>query len=86
VACAAALVLGYGSRAAAGSADDCRAFHRECTDAKAAGFGYAGICHVEQLECRADGDVRVPAPASREVPRDERRDPERADGERSIGP
>jgi hypothetical protein len=51
------------STVAAASAEDCRTFHDECTEARNAGYRDAGICNV-----------------------DDRHDPERAVGERSIGP
>ena len=83
---AAMLLTGKSRPAAGASATDCRTFHQECMDAKAAGYRDVGICHVEQLECRADGDdVSIPRP-SYEAPVQEGRDPERAVGERAIGP
>ena len=68
--CAAVFVIGRSHRAAAGSAEDCRAFHQECTDARAAGYRDAGICHVERLECPAERDTSVPQ-RSHKVPDDD---------------
>ena len=31
--------------------DDCRNFHRQCREARAAGDTTPGICNVERLEC-----------------------------------
>jgi hypothetical protein len=67
------------------SRSDCRAFHQECTEARAAGYRDVGICNVERLECPADHDARVPEP-SREGRDDDGYDPERAVRDRSIGP
>jgi len=84
-ACAAVLLMGESRPAAAASAEDCREFHQECTEAKAAGYSDVGICHVERLECRADRneDVRK---RSHETRDDDGDDPERSTGERAIGP
>jgi len=84
-ACAGVLLIGASRPAGAASADDCRAFHQECTEAKAAGYHDPGICNVERLECRADRDVSVPRQPD-EARQDDRPDPERSFGERSIGP
>src|ERR687888_2796116 len=84
-ACAAVLLMGESRPAAAASAEECRAFHQECTEARAAGYRDVGICNVERLECPADRDVSVPR-RSREGRDDDGHDPERAVGERSIGP
>src|SRR5207249_10538656 len=64
----------------AASAQDCRAFHQECMEARAEGYRDVGICNVERLECSADR-VRVPE-QSRERRDDDRNDAERAVGER----
>ena len=79
-ACTAVLVVGARRPVAAASAEDCREFHRECTEARAAGYHDVGICNVERLECPADRDAGVPK-RSHEAPDDNRDDPER-----SIGP
>ena len=78
-------VIGHSWRAEAASAQDCRAFHQECMEARAEGYRDVGICNVERLECSADHDVRVPE-QSRERRDDDRNDAERAVGERSVGP
>ena len=83
-ACAAVLLMGE-RRPAAASAEDCRKFHQECTEARAAGYSDVGICHVERLECPADRDADVPK-RSHEARDDDGDDPERSIGERSIGP
>ena len=83
-ACAALLFTGE-RRPAAASAEDCREFHQECTEARAAGYSDAGICHVERLECSADRDAGV-STQSHETRDDDGDDPERSMGERSIGP
>ena len=84
---AAAVVTVACSSAHAASPELCDQFHRECTEARAAGYRDVGICHVEQLECPADvnDDARVPKP-SRGPAADEQADPERSYGERHIGP
>jgi len=84
-ACAALFLMGESRSAAAASAQDCRAFHQECTEARAAGYREVGICNVERLECPADRDASVPK-RSREGRDDDGHDPERAVRERSIGP
>jgi len=81
----AGFLMGASHPAAGASAEDCRAFHQECTEARAAGYRDVGICNVERLECPADPEVGVPK-QSHEAPGDDGRDPERAVGERSIGP
>ena len=58
-ACAVVLLTARSSPGAA-SAENCRAFHRECTEAKAAGYRDVGICHVERLVCPGDRDAGVP--------------------------
>ena len=68
------LVVG---RAATGSDADCRAFHRDCVEARAAGYPNPGICNVERLECPHGPVVRVPRP-SYESQGDDRSHPERA--------
>ena len=85
VGAAAAVFLMGESRPAAASPEDCRVFHQECTEARAAGYRDAGICNVERLECPADRDASVPK-RSREGRDGDGRDPERAVRERSIGP
>ena len=80
----AAFLMGE-SHPAAASAEDCRTFHQECTEARAAGYRDVGICNVERLECPVDRDVGFPK-RSHEARDDDGHDPERAVGERSIGP
>jgi hypothetical protein len=73
--------------ARAGSPELCDQFHRECTEARAAGHQDVGIFHVERLECPADadGDTRGVKPSHQ--PRDdERTDRERSYGEHDGGP
>ena len=84
---AAGVLLVACSSARAGSPELCDQFHRECTEARAAGYQDVGICHVERLECPADadGDTRG-AKSSYEPRNDERADPERSHGERDVGP
>jgi hypothetical protein len=77
-ACAALLLMGE-RRPAAASAEDCREFHQECTEARAAGYSDAGICHVERLECADDGDADVNK-RSHETRGDDGDDPERSSG------
>jgi len=84
-ACAAVLLAVGKHPAAAASAEDCEVFHRECTEARAAGYHDVGICKVERLECRADRDAAV-LKWSHAARQDDGHDVERADGERSIGP
>jgi hypothetical protein len=84
-ACAALFVGSPQKRAAAGSVDDCRAFHRECTDATDAGYSDPGICHVEMLECPGDPEP-VPPRASPKARIDGSDDSERSFGECRIGP
>jgi hypothetical protein len=50
------------------------------TEARAAGYSDAGICHVERLECPGDHGADV-SKRSHEARDDDRNDPER-----SIGP
>jgi len=69
----------------AASAEDCRTFHQECTEARGAGYRDVGICNVERLECPTEGDARVPEPSHRARDGDQQ-DPEASSGERSIGP
>ena len=45
--------------AIAASDEDCRKFHAECREAKAAGFRDVGICNVERLECPRGGAERT---------------------------
>jgi len=75
------------SSARAASSELCDQFHRECTEARAAGYSDVGICHVEQLECpaNANDDASVPK-RSRVLRDDDRADPERSYGERAGGP
>ena len=84
-ACAAVLLWGERRPAAAASREDCRQFHQECTEARAAGYREVGICNVERLECPVGPDEGVPK-RSQEVRHKDRYDQERAIGERSIGP
>jgi hypothetical protein len=85
--CAGAAVLLVGARgpAAAATAEDCRKFHQECTEARAAGYRDVGICNVERLECPADRDAGVPK-RPHTARDDEGDDPESSMGERSVGP
>ena len=85
IATAAVFVMGARSPATAASSELCRQFDRECSEALAAGYRDAGICHVERLECPTDEDARVPKP-SHETRDEDQRDPEASVGERSIGP
>ena len=82
-ACAAVCLMG--DPAAGASPEDCRVFHQECTEARAAGYRDVGICHVERLECAADPEASV---STRWHQRrdDDGHDPERAVRERSVGP
>ena len=82
-ACAAVFLTG--DPAAGASPEDCRLFHQECAEARAAGYRDVGICHVERLECAVDPEVSVPT-RSHERRDDDGDDPERAVGERSVGP
>jgi len=75
-------LIGESHPADAASAEDCRTFHQECTEARGAGYSEVGICNVEQLECAADRDVSVPEPLH-ERGTEMRTKPERAAGERS---
>ena len=84
-ACAAVLLMGESRPAAAASAEDCREFHQECTEARAAGYNDVGICHVERLECPADRNSDVPK-RSHEARDDDGDDAERSTGKRAIGP
>ena len=79
------LLIGESHPVTAASAEDCRAFHQECTEARAAGYRDVGICNVERIACSADRDVSVPQP-SHKARDDDGRDPERTIGERSVGP
>ena len=84
---AAGLLVVACSPARAGSPELCDQFHRECTEARAAGYEDVGICHVERLECSADGDAETRGVKRSHEPRDdERADPERSYGERDVGP
>jgi hypothetical protein len=72
------------SRVAAASDEDCRKFHRECSEAKAQGYGDVGICNVERLECppRDDAESGVG-----QMPRGvEPRPDDQHDRERGVGP
>lgn len=82
---AAVFVIAARWPATAASPGQCRQFHEECADARAAGYGDAGICHVERLECATDQDTRGRRPPH-ETRDDQRQDPERSSGERSVGP
>lgn len=82
---AAVLLLGMRRPAAAASVEDCREFHQQCTEARAAGYHDVGICNVERLECSADRDAGVPKGAH-EARRGRGTDAERSVGERSVGP
>ena len=53
--CAAVLLGGESRPAEAASPEDCRRFHQECTEARAAGYRDVGICNVERLECLSIG-------------------------------
>ena len=82
-ACAALLLMGESRPAAAASAEGCRAFHQECTEARAAGYRDVGICNVERLECPTDRGRSEAVARARD---DDGHDPERSFGECSIGP
>ena len=85
LAAGATLLLLTNSRpAAAASEEDCRAFHRDCTEARAAGYREVGICNVERLECPTDRDAEAPRRA-RDARDGHRNDPESSVGERSVG-
>ena len=84
-ACATLLLAVERPPAAAASADLCRKFHQECTEARAAGYRDVGICHVERLECPADRNADVPK-RSHEARDDDGDDAERSTGKRAIGP
>ena len=77
--CAAGLLLSSSRLAAAASAEDCRMFERECTEAKAAGYSEVGICNVERLECPPEGETR--APRRSQDPGDDGDDRERSNGD-----
>jgi hypothetical protein len=84
---AAGLLVVACSSARAGSPELCDQFHRECTEARAAGYQDVGICHVERLECPAGADIDARVVKPSHEPRDEHRaDPERSYGERDVGP
>ena len=76
----AAFLMGE-SHPAAASAEDCRTFHQECTEARAAGYRDVGICNVERLECPAGRDVSVPRRSH-----EGRDDDDDAYGSRAKGP
>jgi len=80
------LVVLAPSAAAAASDEDCRKFHQECEDARAAGFHDVGICNVERLEC----GERASPDAESGVGKTTRPPPTtpagRSDPERSVGP
>src|SRR5581483_2012554 len=83
--CAGLLLVAAPHPASTASSEDCRAFHAQCADARAAGYDDVGICNVERLECSLGDEAspRKPPPAAR---RKEARDPECTPGERSVGP
>jgi hypothetical protein len=86
IAAAGVLVVACSS-ARAGSPELCDEFHRECTEAREAGYQDVGICHVERLECPADADGDSPGVTPLHEPRrDWRADPERSYGKRDVGP
>jgi len=86
IAAATVLVVACSS-ARAGSPQLCGQFRRECTEARAAGYEDVGICHVEQLECRADADGDTRGVKASHGPRDDgRADPELSYGEHDVGP
>ena len=85
LAASAMLLLTNSRRAAAASEEDCRAFHRDCTEARAAGYREVGICNVERLECPTDRAAEAPLRA-RDARDGYRNDPESSVGERSVGP
>ena len=82
---AAVLLVGESRPAEAASPEDCRRFHQECTEARAAGYRDVGICNVERLECLPDRDGYT-RKRSHVAGSDDEHDVERAYGERSIGP
>lgn len=84
-ACAAALLLDVRRPARAASAEDCGEFHRECTEARAAGYRDVGICNVERLECPLDRAAGAPN-GSPDVQDDDGEHPDRSFGEPSVGP
>ena len=85
VAACAAVVMGARCPAAAASPEDCRQFHQECTEARAAGYRDVGICNVERLECLPDPDASA-RKRSHDAGGDRAHKLEPADGERSVGP
>jgi len=85
IAAAAAFATGTRCTATGSSAELCRQFHRECTEARAAGYEDVGICHVERLECPDDEDAHAPN-RSHEKRDEDQRDPEASSRERSTGP
>jgi hypothetical protein len=85
-ACAAVLAAGVTSLAEAANEDDCWKFHQECSEARAQGYRYAGICNVERLECTADPRDEPEAGVGKRPRGVDARPDARNDGERSIGP
>ena len=86
VACATVLAVGVTSFAEAANEEDCRAFHQECSEARAQGYRAAGICNVERLECTTDPTDEPEAGVGKR-PRGMDEGPDaRGDRERSIGP
>ena len=83
--CDAVFLAGELRPAEAASPEDCRRFHEECTEARAAGYRDVGICNVERLECLPDQDGNARKRAH-VAGGDDEHDVERAYGQRSIGP
>src|SRR2546430_2464675 len=82
---AAVLLMGEVRRAEPASPEDCRLFHQECTEARAAGYRDVGICNVERLECLPDPDASA-RKRSHDAGGDREHKLEPADEERSVGP
>jgi hypothetical protein len=72
--------------AIAASDEECRKFHTECEEARAAGFRDVGICNVERLECQRAGAENTEAGAGKTPRSPETLPDSRSDPERSIGP
>jgi len=66
---------------------ECRTFHRECAEARAAGYGDVGICNVERLECAGGTSQDAEQGVGRTTPPPPPTLPAgRPDPERSVGP
>jgi hypothetical protein len=75
------------SVAAAASEAECRAFHQECEEARAAGWDDVGICNVERLECIGGRSQDAQQGVGKTMPPPPPTLPTgRPDPERSVGP